>query len=292
MTAPTLSNVPAATPAAVREAPHHDTTTCYTDYRCRLPECVDRYNTRNRERLRAHKTGTWTALVDATPARRHVRRLQRQGMSGQAIAQAAGVSVHTVLDLLRPHPTKRRARRRRINPSIEVQILAVRGPVSGRIDSTGTIRRVQALVARGWPVSHIARRAGLSCENSSEILQRPRVYVTTAAAINDVYESLRRKRPEKHGVTRAHAAVARNRAARLGWVPPSYWDRQPGAIDDPEFVPEHHKTRLQVMAEEAHWLMTVGGLDRNGAAERLGVDRSYLDRALTTHPEPVLAVVS
>lgn len=265
-----------------REPPNHLTTTCYTDYRCRRRECVERYNARNRERLRAHKTGTWTALVDATTARQHVRRLQRQGMSAQAIAVVAGISVHSVLDLLRPHPTKRRARRRRITPSLEAKLLAVHAPVSGRIDATGTIRRVQALVAMGWPVAHIARRAGLSCENASDILKRRRVYVTTAAAINRAYRSLRRKRPEKHGVTAAHAAVARNRATRAGWVPPSYWDRQPNAIDDPEFVPEYGTTRIQILAEDARWLITTG-LDRNRAAERLGVDRSYLDRALAAH---------
>jgi len=271
------------TAAVRREPPNHDTTTCYTDYRCRLPECVERYNTKNRERLNAHREGTWTALVDAAPAREHVRRLQRNGMTAEAIARAAGISVHSVLDLQRAHPTKRRARRRRITPALEEKIIAVRAPVSGRIDSTGTIRRVQALVARGWPVSHIARHAGLSCENASEILKRPRVYVTTAKAIADVYTALRRKRPEKHGVTPAHAAVARNRAARLGWVPPSYWDGQPGAIDDPEFTPEYGKTRLQIIAEEGHWLMSVAGLNRDTAASRIGIDPSYLDRALAAY---------
>ncbi|MHB9857677.1 hypothetical protein [Streptomyces sp. YIM S03343] len=274
--------------AGLRQAPHHDTLTCYTDYRCRRPECVDRYNERNKERLRARKAGTYNALVDATRARQHIRRLQQADMSAEAIACAAGISVHSVLDILRPHPTKRRARRRRITPGVEAKILSVRagGHVSGRINSTGTVRRVQALVARGWPVSHIARRAGLSSQNAHDILNRPRVYVTTARAIAAVYDRLRTKRPEKHGVSKTHVVVARNRAARAGWPPPAYWDRQPGAIDDPEFVPEYSKTRLEIVAEDVRWLMA-SGLDRAAAARQLGKDKSYIDRALAAYPEAV-----
>lgn len=270
-----------------REAPHHDNLTCYTDYRCRLPECVDRYNARNRERVRAHKTGAWAGLVDAGPARAHIRRLLQDGMSAEAIARLADVSVHSVLDIMRPHPSKRRGRRRRITPDVEQKILAVRADdrASGRISSTGTVRRIQALVAVGWPVTRIARQAGLSCANAHELLQRPRVYVSTARTIAVVYDELRRKKPEKHGVTKAHVTVAKNRAARLNWPPPSYWASQPGAIDDPEFVPEYGKTRLQIIAEEGHWLTTVAGLDRGAAAARIGVDRSYLDRALAAYPE-------
>ena len=289
MTTHTLAT-PAATlvVAGPRPAPHHDTLTCYTDYRCRRPECVARYNERNNERLRARKAGTYNALVDATQARQHIHRLQRADMSAEATARAAGVSVHSVLDILRPHPTKRRGRRRRITPSVEAKILSVRAGdhVSGRINATGTIRRVQALVARGWPVSHIARRAGLSSENAHDLLNRPRVYVTTARAIAAVYDRLRTRQPEKYGVSKTHVVVARNRAARAGWPPPAYWDRQPGAIDDPEFVPEYGKTRLEITAENARWLMA-SGMDRAAAARQLGVDKSYVDRALAAHPEAV-----
>ena len=279
---------------AAREAPHHNTTTCYTDYRCRLPECVRRYNDRNNERLRAHKAGTYNALVDVGPARQHILRLQRAEMSAEAIARVADISVHSVLDILRPHPTKRRGRRQRITPDLAAKILAVQldQRVSGRIDATGTIRRVQALVALGWPVSHISRHAGLSRENAAEILERPRVYVATANAIADAYDSLRHKRPEKHGVIKAHVAVARNRAARNKWAPPRYWDQHPNAIDDPDFEPLYGVTRREIVAQDANELMRISGLDRAAVAERLGVTKSYIDHAFRDHPEYALEVAA
>lgn len=274
-------------PKRTGEPPHHNTLTCYTDYGCRLPECVARYNERNNARLRARKAGTYTGLIDATPARQHLNLLLQADMSADAIARAAGISVHSVLDILRPNSTKRRGKRHRIIPAVAAKILAVQpgNRTSGRVDATGTIRRVQALVALGWPVSHIASRAGLSDENSSYILRRPRVYTGTAQAVAAVYDELRRKRPEKNGVTNAHVAVAKNRAARNKWAPPKYWDQHPGAIDDPDFEPLYGVTKRELVAQDANWIMRTTGLDRHATAERLGVHKSYVDHALREHPE-------
>jgi hypothetical protein len=68
-----------------------------------------------------------------------------------------------------------------------------------------------------------------------------------------------------------------------GWAPTRYWDAFPGALDDPHFTPEYGKTRLEILAEDGAWALT-GRVDREVIAERLGVDRSYLDRALAAHP--------
>lgn len=277
-----------------RQPPHHNTITCYTDYKCRLPECVRRYNDRNNARLRAHKEGTYSALVEVTPARQHIICLMNTGMSADAIARAAGISVHSVLDILRPHATKRRGKRRRISPQLAQKLLAVRASdrTSGRIDATGTIRRVQALVALGWPVKHIADRAGLSAENSSYILKRPRVYSSTAKAIAVVYDELRGKRPERNGVIKAHVVVAKNRAARNRWAPPRYWDQHPGAIDDPDFEPMYGVTKREIVAQDANEVMRLCGLDRQAAADRLGVTKSYIDHAFREYPEYALEVAA
>lgn len=269
------------------EAPHHNALTCYTDYHCRLPGCVDRFNARARERDQAHKVGTYSGLIDAARARHHIVRLQRAGMSAEAIAKAAGLSPHSILDLLRPRSTKSRGRRLRTTPATEAKILAVTpgNHTVGRIDATGTIRRVQALATLGWPARNIARHAGLAGENATDILRRTRVYAATANAIKAAYDELRTLQPEKHGVVKAQAHKTKNRATRERWVPPKYWDLHPGAIDDPEFEPEYKKLRVEIIAEEAHWLITTFGYDRNEAADRLGVDRTYVDRALREHPQ-------
>jgi hypothetical protein len=277
-----------------RQPPNHNTTTCYTDYKCRLPECVRRYNERNTARLRAHRAGAYDQLIDVTPTRQHICRLMSVDMSADAIAKAAGVSVHSILDILRPHATRRRGKRQRISPQLAAKILAVRpdARTSGRVDATGTVRRVQALVALGWPVNHIASRAGLSAENSSYILRRPRVYASTAKAIADVYEELRRKRPEKNGVIKAHVAVAKNRAARAKWAPPRYWDQHPGAIDDPDFEPLYGVTKREIVAQDANELMRFSGLNKVAAAERLGVSKSYIEHAFRDHPQYAVEVAA
>lgn len=265
-----------------REAPHHNNLTCYTDYQCRLPDCVERYNARNRERIRARKAGTYNAFTNAEPVRRHLIRLQQAGMGADSIATAAGVHKQSILEFLRPTPTQGRGRRQRTTPATAAKILAVTpdNRTNGRINATGTIRRIQALVALGWPVTHIARHAGLANANATEIMQRQYVYVATAKTIAATYNQLRTKRPEKNGVTKPHVAVAKNRAARQRWAPPKYWDQHPDAIDDPGFEPMHGILRAEIIAQDARWLIATGGLDRGQAAERLGVSRSYIDRAL------------
>lgn len=270
----------------VRVPPNHDTTTCYTDYRCRLPECVERYNTRNRERLHARRTGTYTALVDAEPVRRHILRLQRTGMGADSIAAAAGIPKQSILEFLRPLPTQGRGRRQRTSPTTAAKILAVtfEDRTLGRIDATSTQRRIQALVACGWPVSHIARHAGLANENATDILRRRFVYVSTEKAIATTYETLRRLRPGRHGVTKAHVQAAKNRARAMCWAPPSYWDDPDHPIDDPDFQSDYGITRAEIIADEARWLIG-GGLTVDQAAKQLGVSLFYVERSLREHPD-------
>ena len=98
-------------------------------------------------------------------------------------------------------------------------------------------------------------------------------------------DALRGKRPGRHGVTAKGVAMARALAKNRGWPPTRYWDAFPGAIDDPHFTPEYGRTRLEILAEDGAWAMA-GGVDRDLVADRLGVDRSYLDRALAAHPAP------
>lgn len=86
------------------------------------------------------------------------------------------------------------------------------------IPSTGTIRRLQALAALGWPSHEIAARLG--CDRTSvEHLRRqarPVVLAITAAKIAGVYDEL--------CMTPGPSPVSRRRALEKGWVPPLAWD--------------------------------------------------------------------
>lgn len=286
MSAPTLTapSRKGAASATARTAPNHDTLTCYTRYRCRRPECVARYNARNTERIHAQKAGTWNAFVDAEPVRRHILRLQAAGHTPTSIATAAGLDPRNIFDFIRPRPTQGLGRRQRTNPQLAAKILAVTGDASSiwLVDATGAIRRAQALIAIGWPKVTISLHAGLGNAYVSGLLTRTHIYASAAQAITKTYDELRSKRPEKHGVSQREAKSSRSTAAANGWPTPRYWDQFPDLLDDADFVPQ--VTRVEQVAYDAAWLLA-SGLNIDTVAERLGLTRGYIERALRKHPQ-------
>lgn len=272
-----------------REAPHHNTLTCYTEYNCRLPDCVRRKNIQEAERKEAQAAGAWNVLVDATPTRKHIEALQAAGVPPYRIATASGVSIQSVLGFIRTYPGSGKGRKQRTTPAMEAKILAVSvdDTEDYRTSATATNRRLQALVAIGWPLKTIALHAGLHPNVPSVILQRAtteadasNVFVSTEKKIEKVYGELRSLRPEKHGVAKSQTTRCRNLGAANRWPTPKYWDKYPDAIDDPHFTPEYKVTQAEILAKETRWLIETAGLTRTEAAERLGKHRSYIDRVL------------
>lgn len=277
-----------------REAPHHNNLTCYVDYRCRRPECVDRYNIRNSARLRAQRNGTWQVFIDAEPVRQHILQLAAAGVGPGPIAITSGVPIQSVLDFIRPHRAKRRGRKQRTTPEMAGKILAVTtaNRIAGRVDATGTRRRIQALVAIGWPQKAIARHAGLSTENVGDLTRRTQVFASTANSIATTYDKLRNLKPERHGIDKGQAKRARNWAARNRWPTVAYWADRMDVIEDPYFEPMFGVTRREIVAQDANELMRISGLDRATAAQRLGVSKAYIDHAFRDHPEYAVEVAA
>ncbi|WP_434744604.1 hypothetical protein [Streptomyces sp. A-14] len=272
-----------------QEAPNHNTLTCYTRYKCRLPKCVDRYNTSTRTRIRAQKAGTWQRFVPAEPVRQHIQNLQAEGMIPAGIAAAAGTNPQAVLEFITPSPGKGRGRKQRTTPEMAARILAVTVETAAarahRVAATGTIRRIQGLVALGWPLKTIAAHAELHAAVPSEVLKRAHsghtvVFGETERKIKAAYDTLRAVRPERRGVPKGLITRSKNWARANRWPKPTYWDKHPGAIDDPFFTPDYGLTKADILAEETRWLIHTAGLTRSEVAERLGKDRSYIDRVL------------
>ena len=97
----------------------------------------------------------------------------------------------------------------------------------------GTDRRIQALLALGWRHSDITARLTeidpLAATQSDQLLRRPGPYVwaSTAEAVRAVYDQLAMiPGPSKRN---------RDRARKLGYVPPLAWDDD--ELDDPEAEP-------------------------------------------------------
>lgn len=201
-------------------------------------EARRRANSRRRRHL---AYGTWQPLVDAEPARTHVRNLMAYGIGWERIATLAGVPGGTVEKLLYGCRPRGQAPSKRIRPETAQRLLAVQpelrhlGDVA-LTDGTGTRRRLQALVARGFTLSFLARRLGQDPSNFAKTVRQQRVYAATARATIALYDELSLADPAGHGVSPARAERARRYAAEHCWAPVGAWDED--TIDDPEAFPD------------------------------------------------------
>lgn len=283
------------TTAVRREAPHHRNLTCYTDYKCRLSECVERFNNWQANRLRAVADGTWEPFIDATPVREHLLKLYAAGYTPHRVSVLTGIDWTTVRLYTQAIPKQGRGRIQRTTRLFEAKILAIQPEPAqpGRVDPTGTCRRIQALVAIGWPMKEIGPHIGIKPDNVRRIIKRGgQVYGTTAQATIGAYEKLRHTHPHKHGVSEIGISRALRYAKEQRWAPPKYWDQHPGAIDDPHFESMYRVSRREIVAHDANWIMRTTGVGREGAAARLGVSRAYIDHAFRDHPEYAVEVAA
>lgn len=210
---------------------------------CRCRECKlahRREAERNRVRLRA--SGGWQPWVDAGPARTHVRMLMAFGIGCERVAALAGpaVSAGAVSALIYGHPPGPPSRK--IRPETEAAILAVQ-PVlenlaaTALVDPTGTRRRLQALVAAGWPQRRLAARLGWRWSNFYSVMVYPKqIAASTARAVIALYGELRDQPPPQ--ATRAEKTAvlnARALAEARGWPGPDRLDDS--TINNPRPVP-------------------------------------------------------
>lgn len=209
---------------------------------CRCAPCSRANRDAENERNKQIAYGRWKPYVDAGPARDHLRALSEGGVGWKRAAALAGVSTGCVSKILWGRPGAGGPPTRRIRPETEAAILAVRpGPAalakSAPVDSTGTRRRVQALVARGWSQSKLAARLGMQPGNFGEIVyRRPAVTAATARAVERLYAELwDQPPPEASHRDKIAASRARRYAAERGWPPPAAWDDE--AIDNPRAKP-------------------------------------------------------
>lgn len=191
---------------------------------CRCRDCLNahyRYMSQYRlDRERGQKR-----RVDSTQAATRINELLATGWNQAQIATAAGTSRRSISYILSgTSPT--------ISRNTERRILTIHPdqtpPPPGCVDPTGTIRRVRALAAIGYPIAHIADAAGMHRDALTKITRGnfPRVRATTADTIASVYRRL--------ADTPGPSQRARNTAAKQGWAPPGAWDN----IDNPAELPE------------------------------------------------------
>lgn len=251
--------------------PPHGTRACYLRG-CRQPECsTAHYRYMSRLKLDHHRGHR--RLTPATTAANHIRQLTAANWSLTQIATTAQCSTSAIIDI---HHGKRTT----ITPTTEQRILTVPlgpPPAVQYADPTGTVRRVRALVAIGYPITRIGPAIGLTRGGISRIARGEvaGVLPATARAIADLYREWAGK-PGTSTRARAHAA-------REGWHGPLAWDDN---IDDPTALPEVDEPATQdtpryvAIAQDCFELERTQGYTRTQAAVRLGVTRNYLDASI------------
>jgi hypothetical protein len=111
----------------------------------------------------------------------------------------------------------------------ETRLRNLRGQYA-KVDATGTVRRVQALLALGHTHPEIAAAAGGPKNISKNVIlnRYDNLHADVAAAISRAYEALSMTVP-----THWRARECARRAKALGYLPPLAWDD----IDDPNERP-------------------------------------------------------
>jgi hypothetical protein len=235
--------------------------TCHCDT---CPRCRgrDRFN----RTYRAKAYGTWQpARVDAARARRHLDALPYGNRTAAARANLGDATISRI----------KSGATRRISRTTEQAILALTTDDPWLVDSTGTTRRLRALVAIGHPRRTIAADLHLGKSRVAQMLaqrfatvQRPTVDAVTA-----LYAQL--------SMTPGPSDEARAFARNAGWHTSLCWDDD--LIDDPTHEPIGCCGQQRPKTLPADIALLAAQVNEHGArtvAERYGVTASGVTRAL------------
>jgi hypothetical protein len=236
-------------------------------------------------REHAIRRGQWQPWTDAEPVRQHISNLRACGLGTRRIADLASIDRKRLQGITTGRPERGTGPQEKVRPALAQAILAVEPTFENLgaatvIDATGTIRRLQALVAAGWPQQHLAAALGMTPTNFGAAIRRDRTIVRTARAVQALYDAYWRADPIEHGASRAGVTRARRHAAASGWAPVGAWDEE--TIDDPTATPDLgvKVSRQDAIAEDAMWLIEEQGYTREQAAARLGLAKNTVDKAI------------
>jgi hypothetical protein len=238
---------------------------------CSCPPCSNaRRAYKNRRNLLA-ETGRHLT-TDATPAAQHLRQLRARGASWNSLITATRCSTSSIADLLSGRQTSIRATTAaRILAVTPAQVIPRPSPITG----IGTVRRIQALRAHGWPLTVLGARCGLyagtlaGLDEDSPVAYRER--------IAELYDDLHDQNPVRYGVCKRSVTRIRRAARANQWAPPSAWtdidhDEKPTA---PRYwrysfaKSQPGQRGLDVIHDTAE--LAANGATREEVAERIGI---------------------
>jgi hypothetical protein len=206
----------------VTTADHKPDRNCYLRG-CREAACIA-VSTRYSKRLRLeHQRGQYR-MTDATQARRHIKRLMAAHWTQVQISEASGVPSANIHKLYVGAQSK--IANWRAAAILDVTI-GPPPPNPGRVDATGSRRRLQALRVIGHRRYDLAARLGLTPDRIKHITSGHTRWIDPAEAAS--IARLYRRLSVVAGPSKQTASIARNK----GWHGPLAWDD----IDNPKSRP-------------------------------------------------------
>lgn len=232
---------------------------------------------RNRKRRALNRHLGIPNRLPADTARQHLQKLKTT-MSWTRIAAESGCSACSLRQIADGRTT-------RINGVTHAKIMAAQ-PAPTRdggfyIDSTGSVRRVRALMARGHSQDAIAAAADtVQCRVGYLARGQKRMRQMLADKIERAYQQL-----AGHDGT---STRARNLAASKGWQDPAYWE-DVDRIDDPTFDPNAIDSRTESLGADGIELIELQRYKPEFAARRLGVQEDTLTQAIRRYKKQLEA---
>ncbi len=257
----------------------HGTREAYVLDRCRCRACGAANTTAELDRRRAITYGRWNPHVCGDVVRGHLARLTRAGIGYRQVARLSGVHYSLLTRLVWGEPSRGRRPSERVRCELAERILAVDVDAAnlapgGRIDATGTRRRLQALITLGWSQAELARRLGRGTNSLRGTITASRVTSVTAAAVHAVYEHLWNTAPDESTAARADAAAtARAHARQHGWLAPLAWD-------DIDTDPEPQPPATAAMPPDVDELDIEIAIDRLTAGQRVRLSMAERDEVI------------
>ncbi|QVJ03026.1 hypothetical protein KGD82_13405 [Nocardiopsis eucommiae] len=218
--------------------------------RCQVCRSSRAVHQSHRNRMKAYGRPT-TDLVNATPARDHVRALMVAGFSLERIAERSEVPLPTLNRLIYGVPSEQRAPSKRLAPRNATAILSVVAtldtlPGCALYDVAGTRRRSLSLAVAGMPLSWQAEQLGYAVTYyRRRVMGADQVSVDMVRRVRALHDTYWDKpRPESPMVART-----RRWAEAQGGLPSASWDDDLIDLPDAELEAELAR-RVSRMSEE------------------------------------------
>lgn len=172
-----------------------------------------------------------------------VRAAHEAGMSYTKMAEQVGMDRTSIRNIgervvkTMRRPTYEKLLALRVEPD-EIPLGKTKRNAGAKIDPTGSLRRLRALLALGLSAEVIGDHLDMwpSAVRTMANGQPRFVYAVMAVRIAEVYDKLRDTRPEDFGIRGQHIRGNRRKAWEKGWGVPDCWDDD--TIDDPDAHPE------------------------------------------------------